>query len=153
MTANPGTAGTRLTADQPQPSAGQYTSAVLGTTYLVVGLLGFIVTGSSGFTSHDPTHNIAGLTINPLHNVAHVLVGGLGLVAYLRAPYARIYGLVLLVGYGALFLWGLAVADRPNAMNLNAADNVLHAATALLGLLIAALPVGRHRADSAKGER
>lgn len=153
----PGGAGTpgagRLTAAQYQPSAGQITAAVVGTAYVVVGLLGFISTGASDFAGHDPSHQIAGITVNPLHNVAHLLVGGLGMVALVSAKLARLYGLVLLVGYGALFAWGLAVADGPNILNLDQGGNVLHAATALVGLLIALLPTGRGRADSSKGER
>ncbi|WP_432561662.1 DUF4383 domain-containing protein [Kineococcus sp. SYSU DK003] len=144
----------RHTSHQDQPSAGQLISAVLGTTYVVVGLLGFLVTGSSDFTGHDPAHNIAGITVNPLHNVAHLLVGGLGVAAYARPTFARAYGALLLVAYGGLFVWGLLVAGEPNAMNLDTGANVLHGATALLGLLIALLPA-RHeeRADSAQGAR
>lgn len=149
----PQTQGDRLTSHQGQPSAGQLIAAVVGTVYLVVGLFGFMVTGSSDFTGHDPAHNIAGLTVNPLHNVLHLLVGGLGVAAYAGARLARLYGIVLLVGYGALFLWGLAVAGEPNALNLGRGDNVVHAGTAVLGAVIAVLPTGARRADSARGER
>lgn len=151
--AAPHTHGDRLTSHQGQPSAGQLISAVTGTLYLVVGLFGFMTTGSSEFTGHDPTHVVVGLTVNPLHNVLHLVVGALGIAAFAAPGLARLYGVFLFVAYGVLFVWGTGAAGGPNALNLDWGGNVLHGATAALGALVALLPVRRHRADSARGER
>ena len=46
------------------------------------------------------------------------------------------------MGYGAAFVYGLiAVGKSWDFLNLNAADNILHIATALMGLVIALAPV------------
>ena len=59
---------------------------------------------------------------------------------------ARTYGWLLAVGYGAAFLYGLlAVGQDWDFLNLNGADNFLHLATALVGLVIAMMPA---RSDS-----
>ncbi len=61
-----------------------------------------------------------------------------------RAPWpgARTYGWLLAVGYGAAFVYGLfAVGEDWDFLSLNWADNVLHLATALVGLVIALMPV------------
>ena len=55
---------------------------------------------------------------------------------------ARTYGWLLAVGYGAAFVYGLfAVGEAWDFLSINWADNVLHLATALVGLVIALLPV------------
>jgi Domain of unknown function (DUF4383) len=142
----------RLTSHQDQPSAGQLTAVVVGSLYLVVGLFGFMVTGSSTFAGSDPAHNIAGLTVNPLQNVLHLLIGGLGIGAYVGPGVARLYGVGLFLFCGALCVIGL-IAGVPNFLNADQGTNAVHGITAVLGALIAVLPVGRNRADSAQGER
>lgn len=143
----------RLTSHQDQPSSGQLTAAVVGALYLVLGLFGFMVTGSSSFAGSDPSHNIAGLTVNPLQNVLHLLIGGLGIGAYIAPSAARLYGIGLFVVCGALCVIGLIAGGEPNFLNADQGTNAVHGITAVLGALIAVLPVGRNRADSAQGER
>ena len=54
---------------------------------------------------------------------------------------ARTYGWLLAAGYGAAFLYGLfAVGQDWDFLNLNWADNILHLATALVGVAIAKMP-------------
>ncbi|WP_432545284.1 DUF4383 domain-containing protein [Kineococcus sp. SYSU DK004] len=154
-TKQPGESNPRLTRWHAQPSGGQYCAAVVGAFYVVLGLLGFAVTGGQGWTGADPTWNVASVGVNPLLNLVHLLLGVAGLAAYLKAGTARLYGLLLLVAGGALFAYGLLVSPGSSADVLHTSDpgTVLHAATAVAGLLIAALPTGRGRADSGKGER
>ena len=55
---------------------------------------------------------------------------------------ARTFGWLLAVGYGAAFIYGLlAVGEDWDFLNINAADNVLHILSALVGLVIALMPV------------
>ena len=143
----------RLTSHQDQPSSGQLTAAVVGSFYLVLGLFGFMVTGSSSFTGFDPQHNIAGMTVNPLQNVLHLLIGGVGIGAYVGPSVARLYGVGLFLFCGALCVIGLIAGGDANFLNVDQGANAVHGLTAVLGALIAVLPVGRNRADSAQGER
>jgi hypothetical protein len=114
-----------------------------GAIYLLVGIIGFFVTGFDNFAGNEQHEMLIGLfMINPLHNIAHILVGVAGLVLARTLAGARTYGWLLAGLYTALFVYGLvAVGESWDFLNINAADNVLHAATAIVGLVIALLPV------------
>jgi hypothetical protein len=112
-----------------------------GAVYLLVGIVGFFITGFDDFAGHtDETLLI--FQINPLHNIVHILIGVAGLVLSRTLAGARTYGWLLAVGYGAAFIYGLlAVGKDWDFLNLNGADNVLHILTAVVGLVIALMPV------------
>jgi len=114
-----------------------------GAVYLLVGVIGFFVTGFDDFAGNEQHEMLIGLfMINPLHNIAHILVGVAGLVLARTLTGARTYGWLLAGLYAALFVYGLvAVGESWDFLNINAGDNVLHAATAVVGLVIALLPV------------
>ena len=121
----------------------QTLSLVFGVVYLLVGIVGFFVTGFDDFAGNSQHERLIGLfMINPLHNVAHILVGLAGIALAKTLASARTYGWLLAVLYGALFVYGLVAAGASwDFLNINAADNVLHIATALVGVVIAVLPV------------
>jgi hypothetical protein len=121
----------------------QTLSLVFGAVYLLVGIVGFFVTGFDDFAGNSQHEMLIGLfMINPLHNIAHILVGIAGIVLARTLPSARTYGWLLAVLYGALFIYGLIASGASwDFLNINAADNVLHIATALVGVVIAVLPV------------
>jgi peptidoglycan/LPS O-acetylase OafA/YrhL len=133
----------------PEATSAQYLACVLGVAYLVTGLLGFAVTGSMGFTAHDPQVQMAGLTVNPLHNLVHAVVGALGVFAVTRSRRAQRYGVLVLVVFGALAVTGF-LGLGTGGMNTNTPDNWLHAATAVLGLLMAIVPTRAQRGSSAQ---
>jgi hypothetical protein len=116
-------------------------SLAFGAIYLLVGIVGFFITGFDDFFGHtDETLLI--FDINPAHNVVHILIGIAGLVLGRTLAGARTYGWLLAVGYGAAFVYGLiAVGQDWDILNINGADNGLHLATALVGLVIALMPV------------
>ena len=120
----------------------QWLALVVGLVFLAVGIVGFFVTGFDGFTEHDHAQHVLGFTVNPLHNIVHIVVGLLGVLLWRTSGGARTYGWILLIGYGATFVYGLIVQDNPDIdfLNLNAADNVLHIVTAVVGLVIALWP-------------
>ncbi len=138
MTA-PAGSGTRTSAHR---EVFQWLALIIGIVYLIVGIVGFAITGFSGFTEHDHSQTILGFAINPLHNIVHVVVGLLGVFLWASRPGARTYGWILAVGYGATFVYGLIVVDNEDAniLNINGADNVLHLVSALAGLAIALWP-------------
>jgi hypothetical protein len=113
-----------------------------GAVYLLVGIVGFFVTGFSDFFAHDTGKNLLFFEINGMHNVVHIVIGVAGLLLGRTLAGARTYGWLLAVGYGAAFVYGLlAIGKDWDFLSINAADNVLHIATALVGLVIALLPV------------
>jgi len=116
-------------------------SLAFGAIYLLVGVVGFFITGFDNFFEHtDDTLLI--FDINPAHNVVHILIGVAGLALGRTLAGARTYGWLLAVGYGAAFIYGLlAVGEDWDILNINGADNGLHLATALVGLVIALMPV------------
>jgi hypothetical protein len=132
------TGGGRRAMTWPQTLA-----LVFGAVYLVVGIIGFFWTGFDNFAGNSQHEMLIGLfMINPLHNIAHILVGVLGLALARTLAGARTYGWLLAVLYAALFVYGLiAVGKSWDFLNINAADNVLHIATAVVGLVIALGPV------------
>jgi hypothetical protein len=137
MTASAGNTGTGTARPWPQLLA-----LVFGAVYLVVGIVGFFVTGFDGFTDNGQHEKLLWFMINPLHNVVHIVIGVTGLLLARSLAGARTYGWLLAVGYAAAFVYGLiAVGQSWDFLNINAADNVLHLLTALVGLVIALGPV------------
>jgi hypothetical protein len=120
----------------------QILALVFGAIYLLVGIVGFFITGFSDFFAHDTGKNLLIFEINGMHNVVHIVVGVAGLVLARTLAGARAYGWLLAVGYGAAFIYGLIAINKGwDFLSLNWADNILHIATALVGLVIALLPV------------
>ncbi len=124
-------------------------SLLIGASYVAVGIVGFFITGfdnffgnENGVPAHHVDENLLGFMINPMHNVVHILIGAVGLALSRTLAGARTYGWLLAVGYGAAFIYGLlAIGKEWDFLSINGADNVLHIATALVGLVIALMPV------------
>ena len=129
----------------------QTLSLVFGAVYLLVGIVGFFVTGFDDFAGNSQHEMLIGLfMINPLHNIAHILVGVLGLLLGRTLAGARTYGWLLAGLYAVLFVYGLIASGKDwDFLNINAGDNVLHILTALVGLVIALLPV-RNTVDAGR---
>ena len=132
-------AGNTSTGARPWP---QILALVFGAVYLLVGIVGFFVTGFDNFADNSQHEMLLFFMINPLHNVVHILIGAVGIALSRTLAGARTYGWLLAVGYAAAFVYGLiAVGKSWDFLNINAADNVLHIITAVVGLVIALAPV------------
>jgi len=133
---------THYTAPRRTRGFHQWLALVIGVVFLLVGIFGFLVTGFGGFMEHDESRTLLGFAINPLHNIVHVVIGVLGVSLWVTSGTARLFGWLLLIGYGAAFAYGLyAIADPEiNYLNINDADNWLHLGSAVAGLLIAVWP-------------
>ena len=113
-----------------------------GAIYLLVGIVGFFITGFDDFAGNGQHEMLLFFMINPLHNIVHILIGVAGLALSRTLSGARTFGWLLAVGYGAAFIYGLlAVGEDWDFLNINGADNVLHILSAVVGLAIALMPV------------
>ncbi len=111
---------------------------VVGAAYLLLGILGFIVTGGVGFFAADGGLLLGLFEVNVAHAVLHILIGAALLIAGLsHAPAARTVNstagaLLLVLGLAGLFLVGSSL----NVLAVNVADNVLHFGTAAVLLAV-----------------
>jgi arginine exporter protein ArgO len=131
----------------------QKAALVVGATFLLVGILGFIpgITthfGDMTFASHDSQAKLLGIfEVSVLHNIVHLLFGVIGLLAARMARTARTY----LIGGGAIYLvlwlYGLVI-DKESSANfvpVNTADNWLHFALGV-GMIGLGVALARDRA-------
>ncbi|CAM3667036.1 DUF4383 domain-containing protein [Kibdelosporangium persicum] len=130
----------------------QVLAGLVALAFLVLGIIGFAHTGVNDFAGHGHATLWGVFAINPLHNVVHLLFGVVGVLLALTSATARLYGWVLFAGYGLVLVWGLMlvgltstnpVSELGNPLNLNIADNWLHLGLAVLGLMIAIVPLRR----------
>ncbi|WOF21458.1 DUF4383 domain-containing protein [Microbacterium betulae] len=107
---------------------------VFGAVYVLVGLLGFAVTGGVSFFATEGGLLLGIFAVNPLHNIAHLLIGGALLVAGLvGARAAKGTNITVGAAYLALGVVGFFLAGTAlNILALNTADHVLHLASALV---------------------
>jgi uncharacterized protein DUF4383 len=123
-------------------SPNRLVATIFGAVYILVGLLGFAVTGGVGFIATEGGLLLGIFEVNPLHNIAHLLIGAALLIAgIVSARAAKIVNIVvgatyLLLGIVGFFLVGTAL----NILALNTFDHFLHLASAivLLGVGLAA---------------
>jgi hypothetical protein len=113
-------------------SPNRLVAGIFGAVYLLVGLLGFAVTGFSNFAGTEGDTLIV-FDVNPLHNIVHLAIGALLLfssksVAAAKGSNTAVGAVYLLVGILGLFLIG----TDANILALNGADNVLHFASAIV---------------------
>lgn len=115
-------------------SPNRLVATIFGAVYLLVGLLGFAVTGGVDFIATKGGLLLGIFEVNPLHNVAHLLIGaallfaGLANVRAAKATNTTIGAVYLLLGIVGFFLVGTAA----NILALNTPDHFLHLASALV---------------------
>ena len=121
-------------AGRPWP---QVLGLAFGAIYLLVGIIGFFVTGLDNFAGNEQHEMLLIFMINPLHNIVHILIGVVGLALSRTLAGAKTFGLLLAVGYGLAFIYGvIAVGKDWDFLNINGADNVLHVLSAIVGAAI-----------------
>lgn len=141
--------GARIRVEGLQPA--QVLAALVAVVFLVFGIVGFTRTGFGDFAGHHDA-GFWRFSANPMNNLVHVVTGLLGLALAFGSGRARVFGWLLFLGYGLLFVWGLMIAgtitanpfaNAGNPLDLTAPDNWLHLGIAALGLVIAVLPARR----------
>src|SRR5919202_1817033 len=130
----------------------QTAAFLVGATFLLVGILGFIpgITthyGDMSFAGHDSDATLLGLfQVSILHNIVHLLFGVAGLALSKTWEGAKRFLIGGGVIYLVLFLYGL-LTDQDSSANfvpVNGADDVLHLLLGL-GMLGLGLALGRER--------
>ena len=123
---------------QPRATGGrslaQILAFVIGATFVLVGVLGFVpgivsMFGDLRFKGPESDAQLLGLfDVSVVHNIVHLLFG-IGLLAARRAAWAVRYLLIGGIAYGAVFVYGLFVVNSTSSINflpINTADNILH---------------------------
>ncbi|HET9142634.1 DUF4383 domain-containing protein [Actinophytocola sp.] len=114
-------------------SVNQLVGYGFGATYVVVGLLGFTVSGEHAFAGEHGGHLLGIFAVNGLHNVVHLLVGA-ALIAAAAAGTAVSKAVNTVVGAVYLLVGVVGVLIGSGSLNLlalNAPDHALHFASAV----------------------
>lgn len=114
----------------------QMFALVFGVVYLLIGIVGFAVTGFDEFAGKTFNEKLIVFPLNPLHNIVHLAVGALWIGASRRHDTAKsvntligvVYLLVAVLGFAGLLEW-LAIEG-----GVDGADNWLHVASGALSL-------------------
>ena len=146
----------------------QWYCLLAGAALLLAGIFGFLAdatfdTGLSGTDSEGGNQGGAlqgdsflGFEVNGWHNVVHLLSGLVLLAAFSKRKPAKTVALAFGIVYGLVTIIGLIDGnDVLGLIPINPADNVLHLALSLVGILAAlASPTdeGRSGARGGKGE-
>jgi hypothetical protein len=115
-------------------SPNRLVATIFGAVYILVGLLGFAVTGGVGFIATEGGLLLGIFEVNPLHNIAHLLIGAALLIAGLKSvPAAKAVNVTVGAVYLLLGIVGFFLVDTAlNILALNTADHFLHLASALV---------------------
>ena len=149
-----GQSGARSVGAHPTHGRGGLTPAQLycllaGLALLLAGIFGFIAdaTFDTGSTTDPEGGNVGGglqgdsflgFEVNGWHNLVHIASGVLLLAAFKRRAAAKTVALTFGVVYGAVAIIGLIDGnDVFGLIPVNAADNILHIALSLVGILAA----------------
>ncbi|TQO20088.1 uncharacterized protein DUF4383 [Rhodoglobus vestalii] len=111
---------------------------IVGAAYILVGMLGFTVTGDVDFFATEGGLFLGLFEVNVFQNVAHILIGSALLLAAFSNPRAaRTVNTTVGVGFLLLGFAGLLLVGSPfNFLALNAADNVVHLGSAVILLAV-----------------
>lgn len=116
----------------------QLVGYVFGATFVLLGLLGFTVSGGHDFAGQHGGQLLGIFEVNTLHNIVHLIAGSTLIVAaragavMSRKVNTAMGAIYLVVGVLGLFIGSSAM----NLLALNSADNLVHLAEAvtLLGI-------------------
>ena len=151
-------------ADRAADRRARVFAAIVGATFLLVGIAGFIPGVTTNldeieFAGHDSTAELVGVfQVSVLHNLVHLAFGVAGLALARRADWARGYLLIGGLVYLALALYGAFIEHDSDAnfVPVNNADDWLHlglAAGMILLWLLSLRPRVRDFDDTRGGRR
>lgn len=135
-------------------TVGQVFAVAAGLAYVTIGVIGFFITGFSGFTEVTGESLFGIFAINPFHNVVHIGTGALFLVAALLLGPAATGG--ALFGIGGFYVVA-AILGYLGYLNLIGISqpldpvNFFHLISGVLAVLFSAFT--REPAGSSSGTR
>ena len=103
-----------------QKSLAQVMLPILGLVYVVLGLVGFGVTGFDGFTQNGPDELLGG-GLNPFHNIVHIGAGLFLIIMGLQRNPAAAEGAAMGAGLSLIvfFIVGVAADDNLTILSTN----------------------------------
>ncbi len=129
-------------------SSVRVTVLLLALVHLAVGVLGFFFMPENNQTGENTVWIFSATGMLDLLRTA---TGVIGLVAMLRPALISLYSWFVFVAFAGLTGFGIlsaATNSAGDAVNLNWADNVLHALTSLTALIVAIVTIQRARRTS-----
>lgn len=137
---------TRGTSTTRTPA--QVFALAFGVVYLLIGIVGFAVTGFDGFAAESYGEKLILFPVNPLHNLVHIAIGGLWLYGSKDHSTAKSVNTIIGVAYLLVAVLGmLGVLQFLAIEDAASADNYLHLASGALSLYFgtagAAAPANR----------
>jgi hypothetical protein len=118
-----------------------------GVVYVLIGLLGFVVTGFDNFAGKTFEDELLVFPVNPLHNVVHIALGAIWLGGAGRPDLARQVNVLMGVALGLVTILGaLGVLEFLAIDSFGSPDNFLHLVSAALSLYF-----GTAGAEAAEG--
>ena len=117
-------------------SPAQIWARLIGAVLVLAGALGFFY--SSSFGSPGDTDAVLGiLDVNGFPHLVHLGTGALGLLMAGSYSGARLYCVLLAVGYAVVAIWGFVLGDGGAILSIipvNTEDNVLHLLLGIAGI-------------------
>lgn len=120
-------------------SLNQRVGYVFGAVYVLVGLIGFAVTGGVGFASNEGNLLLGIFEVNPLHNLVHLAIGAALVAGAAGGPAtSRSVNLAVGVVYVLVGIVGFFIQDTgADILALNVADHILHLVSGALLVVVA----------------
>jgi hypothetical protein len=119
----------------------QLAGHVFGATFIMLGILGFTVSGEHDFAGQHGGTLLGVFEVNTLHNIIHLIAGSTLIAgAAAGAVVSRNVNLTLGVIYLVVGVLGLFIGSTSlNLLALNGADNFVHLAESvtLIGMAVA----------------
>jgi hypothetical protein len=135
---------------QQDKSLVQRVVPIIGAFYVLIGIVGFFVTGFSNFVQDTPD-KLFGFAINPFHNLVHLAIGAFLLFMSTRTSSAVAEGATMGVGlfYIVAFVIGVTAPDNLTIISMHGqgdAENFNHIVNGVLLLTVGLLSSGQTQA-------
>jgi len=128
---------------------------LFGVLYVVIGVIGFAVTGFSNFLQNTGDYIfLSGLSVNPFHNVVHIAIGGFLLIMSRQAT-STAEGACLGVGifYVAAFVIGLVGPTNLTIIGMEGRGDLENFNHLLNGVILLGLGLASSAATDAQARR
>jgi len=136
-------------------SLAQKVMPLFGVLYVVIGVIGFAVTGFGNFLQNtDDFIFLSGLSVNPFHNVVHLAIGGFLLIMSRQAT-STAEGACLGVGifYVAAFVIGVAGATNLTIIGMEGRGDLENVNHLINGVILLGLGLASSAATEAQSRR